>query len=252
VGHFLCLAHYSCIPLSSVLRRHKAVFTGGVHWRLRTRLDLSSGIPPSQGASLDINHSTSKLDKLWLCHNSYIKQGESEDNRSTDSEHHGRVGRPHQVSFSTLTESGLHFMNSIDCLHQWPTLQKVITLTLCRRFESDELITIKPENTDVTFAVQRAILVSASQYFAAALERDFAEAGTRILTLPGTDLETVRLFIYWITLRKLPNISGQSDALEQKSEAQYTFVTEQQMNLINLWVCSARLSFVHCARVSMF
>jgi hypothetical protein len=113
---------------------------------------------------------------------------------------------------------------------------EVTELTLHSRFKGDELVAIKPEGTEETFTVQKALLTNASDYFVAALDGRFEEADKLILTLPGTDVEAVRLFIYWLTLRKLPDFATKATSLLIGSEERRSLEGDKQSALINLWV----------------
>lgn len=82
------------------------------------------------------------------------------------------------------------------------------------------------------FYVQKALLVNASSYFATALGDAFVEGKTHELTLPGCDLKTFEVFLYWLGHKHLPRTSGWR-AIE---EVCYDF----QERLLQLWLFADR------------
>lgn len=81
-----------------------------------------------------------------------------------------------------------------------------LTCTELSRFTDGQVITIKLEDTEETFLVQRALLCCASDYFITALEGRFKEGIENVVRLPGCDTETFKLFLYWIGYHQLPGI----------------------------------------------
>jgi len=111
-----------------------------------------------------------------------------------------------------------------------------VRLTLHSRFEDDDLVTIALEGTERRFKVQTALLFSTSDYFVKASSSSFIEANQRILTLPGCDVGTFELLLYWMGLRTLPDITGTISQLNRGSPERYKLATEQQLRLVRLWI----------------
>lgn len=110
-------------------------------------------------------------------------------------------------------------------------------LTLVSPFLSDKLITIALEGIDERFTVSKALLCNASDYFRKALDGGFRESSENLLRLPGCDIDTLRLFIGFLTCNALPSFG---DALTREWLADDSFlqserVIEYQDQLIRLW-----------------
>lgn len=83
--------------------------------------------------------------------------------------------------------------------------------------------------------LSKAMLCTTSKYFAKALDGDFAESEKRELTLPGADIESVRLFIFWLCKHDLPDTAKEMDTHALGSKIWTDFVAQEQESLIRLW-----------------
>ena len=83
--------------------------------------------------------------------------------------------------------------------------------------------------------IQRALLCNASAYFTKALEAGFKETDERILTLPGCDLQSVQLFIYWLCKHDIPDLIAEANTTIPKSPERRDFITSCQEALVRLW-----------------
>lgn len=77
-------------------------------------------------------------------------------------------------------------------------------LTHRRTFQADKLITIALEDGGV-FTVQKALLLQTSDYFKAALNSNFVEGMTDVLSIPGCSTDTFKLLLVWMCRQKLPD-----------------------------------------------
>lgn len=79
-----------------------------------------------------------------------------------------------------------------------------MVLAAIRRLQSDQLVKLRLDDVDATYNVPKAILCDASPYFVSALEGRYQEASTQTLPIPGTDHDTLMLFLYWACGKKIP------------------------------------------------
>lgn len=75
---------------------------------------------------------------------------------------------------------------------------------MLRMLETDYMITLAPEDSDKTFHVSRALLVTASSWFEKALDERFHEGQSRVLRLLDTNTETVENFLFWLHFGRSP------------------------------------------------
>ena len=99
----------------------------------------------------------------------------------------------------------------------------------CSALVSDELIVIAVTNTSKEYQVQKAILCDASDYFTKALNGQSAEALSRRITLPNADADTVKLLVYWLVRKDLPDLEYEK------------LVHEWSIKLARLWVLGGQL-----------
>ena len=116
-------------------------------------------------------------------------------------------------------------------------------LTVCySALETEQLIVIGPEDGQSTFKIQKQLLLDASRYFVRALSGDFREASERRIRLPGTDLETTKLFVYWLCRKDLPKFARDLDAHQQEDQPVDPEETlRRYIPLIHLWILGDKL-----------
>jgi hypothetical protein len=88
--------------------------------------------------------------------------------------------------------------------------------------------------------LSKALLCSTSEYFAKALENGFSETEKHVLTLPESNLDTVRLSIYWLSKHTLPNFKKEVDSFPFRSQEMQNSATEKQESLVRLWCFADR------------
>jgi hypothetical protein len=97
----------------------------------------------------------------------------------------------------------------------------------------DSIVTIKLEGEATTYALSKALLVEASQYFAQALGGDFRESKSQVLTLPGCNATTFKLFAHFLYRQNLPLEYERSsnDQEDGEESCRYKITTD----LLMLW-----------------
>lgn len=91
------------------------------------------------------------------------------------------------------------------------------------------MITLAPEDGETTFQVPRSLLFLASSWFKKALDERFKEGKDHVLRLPGTNIETVKNFLFWLYKKRSPF----SRALAKKDDVDA--IEAQHMAAIHLW-----------------
>lgn len=66
------------------------------------------------------------------------------------------------------------------------------------------MITLAPEDSEKTFKVPRALLITASSWFEKALDKRFREGQNGVLKLFDTNTETIENFLFWLYYRRNP------------------------------------------------
>lgn len=129
-------------------------------------------------------------------------------------------------------------MESVEtCTRQAPLLLNVqlnsVNQRVHSRFTDGQVIKITLEGADKTFFVQKALLCSASSYFATALSGSFKEAAENQLRLPGCDQETLEFFLYWLCHQRLP---AQLVSITDADKSDYASKrAKAQAPLVRLW-----------------
>lgn len=108
--------------------------------------------------------------------------------------------------------------------------------------QTDELIAVGPDDDGPVFKVQKQLLLDASDYFEKVLSGGFQEASQRRIRLPGTDLETTKLLVWWLCRKSLPSFGDDIEAMyAQGMHATYADVEARLMPLVKLWVLGDQL-----------
>lgn len=108
-------------------------------------------------------------------------------------------------------------------------------IILYRQLKDDVLVSIILENSHETFTIQKTLLSDASEYFNKALNGGFKEAQKHVMRLPGCDIETLHLFMYWLYKHDLPDVVTIVDELPSRTTETKARVTELQLKLVRLW-----------------
>lgn len=108
--------------------------------------------------------------------------------------------------------------------------------------QTEELISVGPDDDGPLFKVQKQLLLDASDYFKTALSGPFQEASQHRIRLPGTDLQTTKLFVWWICRRSLPPIGKEfSEIADQCGSIGEEHVAGRLLPLFRLWLLGDQL-----------
>ncbi|KAF2769778.1 hypothetical protein EJ03DRAFT_351045 [Teratosphaeria nubilosa] len=105
-------------------------------------------------------------------------------------------------------------------------------------FANDYLVTLIPDGEDCqTYRVSCATLCETSEYFRAALQGNFREVSSGILTFPGFDDKTLQGFVYWLSEGDLPDHEDflSWDVRDRDEQDFNERLLEWELLLIRLW-----------------
>ena len=120
-------------------------------------------------------------------------------------------------------------------------------------FRNDTMITLQVAGDVEAFQIPKSTLCAASKYFIGALDGSFSEAIERRITLPGCDLDTARVFIYWLKEHKLPDFAqvvhdqltwdfgGEGQGVKSEYESGTDAVEQTCIQLVHVWMLGDQL-----------